>query len=142
MTCKFYLPVQRDYWRNISPGLNEINDDDKLRGVCFGPEGSEPIFFTFIPAGRLCPPISLMCRDIYDGIQFDKELMFTDIKTNPLPFVSFIYPASRLGLFQFFKDARQFVLPHIIPIKISSIHCHINACRQSLGKGKGATQVK
>ncbi|MEP7110719.1 MAG: hypothetical protein ABI760_22185 [Ferruginibacter sp.] len=62
-------------WRSTT--LDGIGDDDNLRGVCFGPEKSEPIFLTFIPGGRLCSPVSLMCREIYDGIQFEKELMYT-----------------------------------------------------------------
>lgn len=54
-----------------------INDEDQLRGICFSPEKSEPVFLTFIPGGRLCSPTSLMCRDIYDDVRFAKELMFT-----------------------------------------------------------------
>ena len=59
--------------------LDGINDDDHLKGVTFAPEGSEPVCLTFLPGGRLCSPISLMCRETYDGIQFDKELMYTAV---------------------------------------------------------------
>jgi len=57
--------------------LTGIDDDDHLRGICFSPDKSEPVFLTFIPGGRLCSLTSLMCRDIYDDVQFAKELMFT-----------------------------------------------------------------
>ena len=50
--------------------LTGMNDDDHLRGICFGPEKSEPVFLTFIPDGRLCSPTNLMCRDIYDDVQY------------------------------------------------------------------------
>jgi hypothetical protein len=33
--------------------------DDKVKGICFGPENCEPIFITFIKDGRLVCPISL-----------------------------------------------------------------------------------
>lgn len=54
-----------------------INDENQLSGVSFAPEGSEPVFLTMLPGGRLCSPVNLMCGDLYDGIQFDKELMYT-----------------------------------------------------------------
>lgn len=50
---------------------------DKLNGVCFSPENSEPICFTFLPGGRLCSPLNLMNKEIYDGDQLDKELLYT-----------------------------------------------------------------
>lgn len=57
--------------------LTGLNDDDHLRGICFSPEKSEPVFLTFIPGGRLCSPTNLLCKDVYDDIQLAKELMFT-----------------------------------------------------------------
>jgi hypothetical protein len=62
-------------WQTHS--FDGINDDDHLVGISFAPQGSEPVWLTFLPGGRLCSPTSLTCREIYDGIQFDKELMFT-----------------------------------------------------------------
>ncbi|CAN5378790.1 hypothetical protein BH11BAC3_BH11BAC3_02000 [soil metagenome] len=53
------------------------NNDDQLTGICFSPEKSEPVFLTFLPGGRLCSPTNLLCKDIYDEVQFAKELMFT-----------------------------------------------------------------
>jgi hypothetical protein len=50
---------------------------DKLNGICFAPEGSESIFLTFLPDGRLCSPINLMCRDIYQENGLDTELLYT-----------------------------------------------------------------
>ena len=50
---------------------------DKLNGICFAPEGSESIFLTFLPGGRLCSPINLMCRDIYQENGLDTELLYT-----------------------------------------------------------------
>jgi hypothetical protein len=50
---------------------------DKINGICFSPEGSEPIFLTFLPGGRLCSPINLMCRDIYQENGLDTELLYT-----------------------------------------------------------------
>ncbi|MEO5947013.1 MAG: hypothetical protein ABIP79_09365 [Chitinophagaceae bacterium] len=50
---------------------------DKLNGVCFSPAKSEPICFTFLPGGRLCSPLNLMNKEIYDSDQLDKELLYT-----------------------------------------------------------------
>lgn len=52
-------------------------NDDGLKGIFFAPPGCEPVFLSFLPGGRMCSPVSLMTREIYDGIHFDKELMFT-----------------------------------------------------------------
>ncbi len=54
-----------------------IGDENHLRGISFAPDESEPIFLTFLPCWRICSPVNLMCRDTYDGIRFDKELMYT-----------------------------------------------------------------
>lgn len=50
---------------------------DKLNGICFAPEGSEPVFLTFLPGGRMCSPINLMCRDIYQENGEESELLYT-----------------------------------------------------------------
>jgi hypothetical protein len=50
---------------------------DKLNGICFAPEGCEPIFLTFLPGGRMCSPVNLMCRDIYEENGEDGELLYT-----------------------------------------------------------------
>lgn len=52
-------------------------DDEDIKGVSFAPEGSEPVFLTFNNEGRMLSPISIICKDIYDNIELDKELMFT-----------------------------------------------------------------
>ena len=54
-----------------------VYDNDEIKGVLFAPEGSEPVFLTFNHEGRTLSPISIITRDIYDGIKLDKELMFT-----------------------------------------------------------------
>jgi hypothetical protein len=48
-----------------------------LNGICFAPEGCEPVFLTFLPGGRICSPVNLMNRDIYNGDELDKELLYT-----------------------------------------------------------------
>lgn len=50
---------------------------DKLNGICFAPEGSEPVFLTFLPGGRLCSPVNLMCRDIYQENGEESQLFYT-----------------------------------------------------------------
>ena len=50
---------------------------DQLNGICFYPEKCEPIFLTFLPGGRMCSPVSLMNRDIYEGNELDAELIYT-----------------------------------------------------------------
>ncbi|MDQ6843210.1 MAG: hypothetical protein M3Z92_02500 [Bacteroidota bacterium] len=52
-------------------------DDDKIKGICFAPEGSEPVFLTFNQNGRLLSPINIVVKEIYDGVQLDKDLIFT-----------------------------------------------------------------
>ena len=50
---------------------------DQLNGICFYPENCEPIFLTFLPGGRMCSPVNLMNRDIYDSNGLDAELIYT-----------------------------------------------------------------
>jgi hypothetical protein len=50
---------------------------DQLNGLYFAPEGSEPVFLTFLPGGRICSPVNLMCRDIYEENGSDAELLYT-----------------------------------------------------------------
>ena len=50
---------------------------DKINGVCFSPEECEPIFLTFLPDGRMCSPVNLMCRDIYEKNGLDAEQIYT-----------------------------------------------------------------
>lgn len=54
-----------------------VYDNDEIKGVSFAPEGSEPVFLTFNDEGRTLSPISIITKDIYDGVSLDKELMFT-----------------------------------------------------------------
>jgi hypothetical protein len=50
---------------------------DQLNGICFSPDGSESVFLTFLPGGRMCSPVNLMNRDIFDRNGLDKELIYT-----------------------------------------------------------------
>ncbi len=59
------------------PHVFNGNGKDELKGLCFAPEGCEPVFLSFLPGGRLCSPVNLQFSDMYDGVQFDKELMYT-----------------------------------------------------------------
>ena len=59
---------------NWSP---KIIDDDEINGICFETEGSEPVFLTFDNNSRLLSPVNIMVKDIYDGMQLYKALIFT-----------------------------------------------------------------
>jgi hypothetical protein len=52
-------------------------NSDSINGILFAPEGCEPIFLTFLPNGRMCSPVNLMNRDIYEDNELDKELLYT-----------------------------------------------------------------
>lgn len=52
-------------------------DDKDIKGVSFAPKGSEPVFLTFNEDGRTLSPINILAKDIYDGLQIDKHLIFT-----------------------------------------------------------------
>jgi hypothetical protein len=54
-----------------------IFNDENIKGVSFAPERSEPVFLTFNPEGRMLSPFNIMCKDIYDDVQLDKDLIFT-----------------------------------------------------------------
>lgn len=56
---------------------SHVFNDKEIKGVSFAPEKSEPVFLTFNIGGRLLSPINIMCQDIYDGVELDKELIFT-----------------------------------------------------------------
>ena len=56
---------------------SHVFEDDEIKGVSFAPKGSEPVFLTFNQGGRMLSPVSIIAKDIYDGVKFDKELMFT-----------------------------------------------------------------
>jgi hypothetical protein len=58
-------------------GLLDGNNTDKIKGIYFSPKECEPLFLTFLPNGRLCSPVNLMNRNIYDGYTLDKELLYT-----------------------------------------------------------------
>lgn len=49
----------------------------QLNGICFSPEKCEPIFLTFLPGGRMCSPVNLMNRDLYEKNGLDAELVYT-----------------------------------------------------------------
>ncbi|MFC0775474.1 hypothetical protein [Terrimonas alba] len=50
---------------------------DQLNGICFSPEECEPIFLTFLPGGKMCSPVNLMNRDIYEENGLDAESIYT-----------------------------------------------------------------
>lgn len=50
---------------------------DEINGICFSPEECEPIFLTFLPGGRMCSPVNLMCRDIYEKNGLEAEQIYT-----------------------------------------------------------------
>lgn len=50
---------------------------DQLNGICFAAENCEPIFLTFLPGGRMCSPVNLMNRDIYEANGLDAESLYT-----------------------------------------------------------------
>ena len=68
---------------DICQGLNwsyqiiQEPNADKINGICFSPEECEPIFLTFLPDGRMCSPVNLMCRDIYEKNGLDAEQIYT-----------------------------------------------------------------
>ena len=52
-------------------------DDDEIKGVCFAPKGSEPVFLTFNKKGRTLSPTNILIKDIYDDIRVSKESIYT-----------------------------------------------------------------
>ena len=50
---------------------------DQLNGICFSPEKCEPVFLTFLAGRRICSPVNLMNRDIYEINELDAELIYT-----------------------------------------------------------------
>lgn len=60
-----------------APQYLSKNEENGLTGMCFAPEGCDPVFLSFLPGGRLCSPVNLQFSDMYDGVQFEKELMYT-----------------------------------------------------------------
>jgi hypothetical protein len=50
---------------------------DQLNGICFYPKDCEPVFLTFLPGGRMCSPVNLMNRDIYEANELEAELIYT-----------------------------------------------------------------
>jgi len=52
-------------------------DEHEIKGICFSPKGSEPVFLTFNPDGRTLSPVDSIASDIYDGVRIDKDLKFT-----------------------------------------------------------------
>lgn len=68
-----------DICQSLGWAYHLINEDgeDNLKGIIFSPENCEPVMLTFLPDERMCSFVNLMNRDMYDGVQFDKELMYT-----------------------------------------------------------------
>ncbi len=57
--------------------LFDGDNADRLKGISFAAPGSELVFLSFLPGGRMCSPLNLITSEMYDGVQFEKELMFT-----------------------------------------------------------------
>ena len=82
--------------------LLDGHNDDKLKGIILSPEKSEPIMFTFLPDGRLCSFVNLMHKDMYDGVQFDKELMYTS--STKTQFAGYDAHIAIIKLLRYLKD--------------------------------------
>ncbi len=54
-----------------------IIDDEEIKGISFAPKGSEPVILFFNTEGRIVSPINIMVKEIYDGVRFDQDLLFT-----------------------------------------------------------------
>ena len=52
-------------------------DDDEIKGVCFAPKRSEPVFLTFNKMGRTLSATNILVKDIYDDIRVPKESIYT-----------------------------------------------------------------
>ena len=57
--------------------VSKVIDDEEIKGIRFSPKGSEPVFLTFNHNGRLLSPVNIIAKDIYDGVRFDRDLIFT-----------------------------------------------------------------
>ncbi len=44
---------------------------DPIRGICFGPEGCEPLFLTFLPDGKICSLLSFIFKEKYPDQPFE-----------------------------------------------------------------------
>jgi hypothetical protein len=65
---------------DICKSLNwesHIFDEKELKGVCFAPKRSEPVFLTFNENGRIFSPTNILLKDIYDDIRVPKESIYT-----------------------------------------------------------------
>ena len=61
---------------------SHVIDDKDLKGISFAPARSEAVFLTFDHNNRLLSPMNILVKEIYDGVRFDKELIFTtSVKT-------------------------------------------------------------
>ena len=56
---------------------SHVFNDEDIKGVSFAPDKSEPVFLTFNPDGRMLSPINVMCKNIYDDVQLNKDLTYT-----------------------------------------------------------------
>lgn len=55
----------------------QVIDDGEIKGISFAPKGSESIFLTFNPDGRLLSRVNILAKEIYDDVRLSKELIFT-----------------------------------------------------------------
>jgi hypothetical protein len=66
----------RDICQTLQWRIHTFDDED-IKGISFAPEGSESVFLTFNMEGRTLSPINIIVKDIYDGDEADKDLIFT-----------------------------------------------------------------
>ena len=81
---KLLVPLIEEV-KEISETLDwtsHVIDNKDLKGISFAPERSEPVFLTFDHNNRLLSPMNILVKEIYDGVRFDKALLFTtSVKT-------------------------------------------------------------
>ena len=75
---------------------------DQLNGICFYPEKCEPVFLAFLPGGRMCSPVNLMNRDIYEEIGLDAELVY--ITSNKTQFADTDAHMAVIKLLRYLKE--------------------------------------
>lgn len=109
---------QIDQYERIDELITEVNDichsldwtsqiirepnADKLNGICFAPKDCEPLFLTFLPGGRMCSPVNLMHRDIYEKNGLDAELLYTT--STKTQYAGFDAHVAIIKLFRYLKE--------------------------------------
>jgi hypothetical protein len=55
----------------------EKRNEFSLHGIIFSPSDCEPVMLTFLTNRKMCSFINLKHRDIFDGVQVKKSLLYT-----------------------------------------------------------------